>query len=108
VNIGIDIEEIKRFTINTFENRRTFYEKIFTDNEIKYCLSKINSPSHFAVRFCAKEAAIKAMNNQKISLLGIEIGIENNKPVIKLPFNQKGVVSMSHSKNIAIATVLVF
>lgn len=108
MNLGVDIEEIERFSWNTYENRKTFYEKIFTENEIKYCLSKVNPQLHFAVRFCAKEAAIKAMDRHKIKLLDIEIKIEENKPEIILPFGMKGLVSMSHTKNVAIATVLIF
>ena len=104
----MDIEEIERFSCNTYENRKTFYEKIFTENEIKYCLSKVNPQLHFAVRFCAKEAAIKAMDKRKISLLDVEIKIEGNKPEISLPCGMKGLVSMSHTKNVAIATVLIF
>ena len=108
MKIGVDIEETKRFLDNTYDNRKTFYEKIFTEGEIKYCLSKVNSHLHFAVRFCAKEAAIKAMGNQKISFQDIEIKIINDKPKIILPLGIKGDVSMSHTKNIAIATVIVF
>jgi holo-[acyl-carrier protein] synthase len=108
LNLGVDIEEVERFSKNKYEDRKTFYEKIFTQNEIKYCLSKANPHLHFAVRFCAKEAAIKAMDKQKISLLDIEIKITENKPTITLPFEMKGIVSMSHTKNLAIATVLIF
>ena len=108
MNVGVDIEETKRFSCNTYDNHKTFYEKIFTEGEIKYCLSKVNSHLHFAVRFCAKEAAIKAMNNQKIDLRDIEIKIIDNKPKIILPLGMKGDVSMSHTQNIAIATVIIF
>jgi len=108
LKIGVDIEETKRFLDNTYDNRKTFYEKIFTKNEIKYCLSKVNSHLHFAVRFCAKEAAIKAMDNQKISLQDIEIKIVDDKPRIILPLGMMGDVSMSHTQNIAIATVIIF
>lgn len=108
MNIGVDIEETKRFSCNTYDNRKTFYKKIFTENEIIYCLSKVNPHLHFAVRFCAKEAAIKAMNNKKISFQDIEIKIIEGKPKIILPLGMKGDVSMSHTKNIAIATVIVF
>ena len=108
MNIGVDIEETKRFLDNTYDNHKTFYEKIFTENEIRYCLSKVNPHLHFAVRFCAKEAAIKAMDNQKISLQDIEIKIIDDKPKIILPLGMKGDVSMSHTQNIAIATVIIF
>ena len=108
MNLGVDIEEVERFFKNKYEYRKTFYEKIFTQNEIKYCISKANPHLHFAVRFCAKEAAVKAMDKQKISLLDVEIKMEENKPEIILPFGMKGLVSMSHTKNMAIATVLIF
>lgn len=108
MNLGVDIEEVERFSCNTYENRKTFYEKIFTENEIKYCLSKVNPQIHFAVRFCAKEAAIKAIDKQKINLLDIEVKIEEDKPKISLPFGLKGLVSMSHTKKMAVATVLIF
>jgi holo-[acyl-carrier protein] synthase len=106
--VGVDIEETKRFSTNTYNNHKTFYKKIFTENEIRYCLSKVNPHLHFAVRFCAKEAAIKAIDDRKISLQDIEIKIEKNKPKIILPLGLKGNVSMSHTKNIAIATVIIF
>ena len=108
MNVGVDIEETKRFSTNTYNNHKTFYKKIFTENEIRYCLSKVNPHLHFAVRFCAKEAAIKAIDDRKISLQDIEIKIEKNKPKIILPLGLKGNVSMSHTKNIAIATVIIF
>ena len=106
--MGVDIEETKRCSTNTYNNHKTFYKKIFTENEIRYCLSKVNPHLHFAVRFCAKEAAIKAIDDRKISLQDIEIKIEKNKPKIILPLGLKGNVSMSHTKNIAIATVIIF
>ena len=106
--MGVDIEETKRFSTNTYNNHKTFYKKIFTENEIRYCLSKVNPHLHFAVRFCAKEAAIKAIDDRKISLQDIEIKIEKNKQKIILPLGLKGNVSMSHTKNIAIATVIIF
>ena len=106
--MGVDIEETKRFSTNTYNNHKTFYKNIFTENEIRYCLSKVNPHLHFAVRFCAKEAAIKAIDDRKISLQDIEIKIEKNKPKIILPLGLKGNVSMSHTKNIAIATVIIF
>ena len=106
--MGVDIEETKRFSTNTYNNHKTFYKKIFTENEIRYCLRKVNPHLHFVVRFCAKEAAIKAIDDRKISLQDIEIKIEKNKPKIILPLGLKGNVSMSHTKNIAIATVIIF
>jgi len=105
--IGVDIEEIKRFSRNKYEKKKNFYNKIFTTSEIKYCLSKTNPYPHFAARFCAKEAVIKALQNSNINLKDIEVKMIKNKPVLKLPKNKQGLVSISHTKDYAIAFVLI-
>jgi holo-[acyl-carrier protein] synthase len=58
--IGTDIIEIQRVEKKL---RRTdgLREKIFTPREIEDCESRGDSASHFAVRFAAKEAFLKAM-----------------------------------------------
>lgn len=105
-SIGVDIEEISRFSANKYKNRQSFYKKIFTSDEIKYCLSKPNPYPHFAARFCAKEAAIKALD-KKINFSEIEVKMRKNKPMLKLPGNVKGLVSMSHTNKYAIAFVII-
>ena len=106
-SIGIDIEEIDRFAKNKYRKKESFYNKIFTPQEIRYCLSKTNPYPHFTARFCAKEAAIKALQNKKISFLDIEIKMKKGKPVLELPNRLKGLVSLSHTKKYAIACVII-
>lgn len=106
-SIGIDIEEIDRFAKNKFEEKKSFYKKIFTTDEIHYCLSKTNPYPHFTSRFCAKEAVVKALKNKKISFLDIEIKMEEEKPILELPNRVKGLVSLSHTKKYAIACVII-
>ena len=106
--IGIDIEKISRFSKIKYEEKPSFYEKIFTDKEIKFCLKKPNPYQHFAVRFCAKEATIKALNSQKINLRDIEIRMRRKKPYLILPNNYSGLLSLSHTKDYAIAFVIIF
>ena len=104
--IGVDIEDISRFKRKPYTQNKTFYEKIFTSNEIKYCLSKSESYQHFTARFCAKEAFIKAINKDIKDYYEIEIIMKNNKPRIK--FNEKEfLLSMSHDKNKAVAFVVI-
>jgi len=105
-SIGIDIEEISRFSKIKFQKRTTFYKKIFTEKEIQYCMNKKNPYQHFAVRFCAKEAAIKALQNKKINLKDIEVVLQDNIPSLILPNGKKGYVSLSHTKKYAVAVVL--
>lgn len=106
-SIGVDIEEISRFSKNKYDDKKSFYKKIFTTEEIKYCLSKSNPYEHFAVRFCAKEAAIKALDKKKTRLSDIEVKIKNEAPILVLPNGFKGLVSLSHTKKYAIAFVII-
>lgn len=110
--IGVDIEDIERFKNKSQE----FLDRIFTKEEQKYCLSKVHPESHFAVRFCAKEAAIKALNSMGLEhprLSRIEVyHVKNGCPKLRLPDeyhykNLKIDVSLSHDKTKAIAFVTV-
>jgi len=106
--IGVDIEAVSRFSKIKYEKRKKFYNKIFTSNEIKYCLSKVDPYPHFTARFCAKEAAIKALQDHKINFKDIEVKMKNNKPILKLAQNKQGLISISHTKKYAIAFVLIY
>ena len=69
-SIGTDIEEVSRFRNKKYSENKSFYKKIFTDDEIDYCLGKIDPYPHFTARFCAKEATIKALKNEKYLSFG--------------------------------------
>lgn len=112
MSVGVDIEDIARFK----DKPQEFFDRIFTKNEQEYCLSKANPASHFAVRFCAKEAVTKALNSINIrqpQLNKIEVCHDENKcPKIKLPdvkeyANLKVEVSLSHDKTKAVAFVVI-
>ena len=106
--IGVDIEDVNRFKNISDKN---FLNKIFTKNEIKYCLSKKNYAQHLAARFSGKEAVIKALSSIDKKLELNQIEILNNKdgsPIVKLK-NQKKInikISLSHNNKNAIAFVL--
>lgn len=61
VGTGIDIAEVPRVrrAIERFGKR--FLQRIFTAGEIRYCDLKANRGQHYAARFAAKEAAMKAL-----------------------------------------------
>ncbi len=75
LGIGIDAVEIARFTSwHTYP--RTRLKRIFSDEEIDYCLSSTSkSAQHFASRFAAREAFFKTLNtvipDHTISLLQV-------------------------------------
>ena len=104
--IGADIEDISRFKKLPFNKNKTFYMNIFTENEIEYCLKKADPYQHFAVRFCAKEALIKAMNQQVKDYKSIEVVFNKNKPSIKYS-GAKVWLSLTHEKDKAAAFVVV-
>src|SRR5881394_2292858 len=61
IGLGLDATEIDRIaaTIARFGDR--FLNRIFTDGEIAYCRRRRVPAIHFAGRFAAKEAAMKAL-----------------------------------------------
>jgi holo-[acyl-carrier protein] synthase len=61
VGIGVDIESIDRFAHNIERHGERFLRKIFTEQEIAYCQRQTRAAQHFAVRFAAKEAVLKAL-----------------------------------------------
>lgn len=113
--VGVDIENIARFrALNRIRHRR-FLERIFTVQELRYCFSKKDPAPHLAVRFCAKEAVIKALAGLGIHKISHRIiGIANTTkgvPKVRLHSRQKMpkvVVSLSHTISHAIAFVIVF
>lgn len=106
-SIGIDIEEVSRFSDNKFETTKSFYEKIFTKNEIEYCIKKSNPYMHFTARFCAKEATVKALKNMSINYQNIEIKIFDGAPILHINGTPHGIVSLSHTDKYAVACVII-
>ena len=105
--IGTDIVKIERFQNKPYTRHKRFYEKIFLDSEIKYCLKHKNSAIYFSGKFAIKESVKKSIY-QKINFLDIETYHMNSKPKIKLKNNHnfEFLVSISHEKEFAIATVI--
>lgn len=104
--VGIDIEDIKRFEQKPFETNEHFYKKIFSPGEIAYCLSHKNPYPHFAVRFCAKEAFIKAYGKKITSSPSIEIVLQEERPFVHYD-GTLYTASLSHESEKAIAIVIV-
>ena len=114
-SIGADIVDIQRFKEVEYKSHKEFYERLFTEREIKYCLSFKNSAEHFAATFAGKEAVYKAISNHiNINLKDIEIVRKDGVPQVNLTIResdrQKGEklkvnvkVSLSHSSSHAIA-----
>lgn len=112
-SVGVDIEENSRFKDKVSDEN--FLKRVFTQSEIDYCLSKVNSHEHLAVRFCAKEAVIKALSafyseGVSLRLNQIEVLKESKMPTVKIHSdnyqNLTFSLSMSHCKSHSVAQVL--
>lgn len=97
-----------------------FGHQIFTTTEVAYCESKANKYQHYAARFAAKEAFMKALGiGWQKGVQFTDIQVENNQlgqPFISLKgkaneFAQdfgilKILVSLAHIKDFATAMVV--
>jgi len=59
--VGNDIVTVSRIAALIRDRGVAFLERWFTAGEIDYCLSKAVPSRHFAARFAAKEAVVKAL-----------------------------------------------
>jgi len=85
LGIGVDIVEVERLekAVTRFGNR--FLNRVFTEQEIAYSMSKTHSYQKLASRFAAKEAAFKALGTGVTTWKEAETTIEpSGKPNLKL------------------------
>jgi holo-[acyl-carrier protein] synthase len=121
IGLGTDLIEIARIedSIRRFGDR--FLERIFTAEEVAYCLRKKGSAESFAARFAAKEAGAKALGtgiSRGISWREIEVRRQpGQRPTLHWSgraeewARRMGVVntqlSLTHSRTVAMAMVVV-
>lgn len=119
--IGVDLIEINRIKKAKERFGKAFLNRVFTEEEIKYCQthSKVED-EHFAGRFAAKEAVLKALGTAWpfASLKDIEITPDpiTGVPQVGLYGNILSIanrlrissilLSISHTKEYAIAQAI--
>jgi holo-[acyl-carrier protein] synthase len=72
--VGIDVVRVARFG----KVSKAFLSRVFTNAEREYCLSKPCPAQHFAARFAAKEAVVKACTGLKKKILPGNVEILNS------------------------------
>jgi len=85
VGFGIDVVDAGKIerVVRRFQDR--FLERIFSEDERKYCMSKRRPHLHLAARFGAKEAFIKAVGARGgIKWTDVEVAREGGPPFLKL------------------------
>lgn len=118
--IGIDMIEVDRVADKVSKDQG-FLQRVFSEREIAYCQDKANRFQHYAARFAAKEAFLKATG--KGLLVGFDLCLieiisdADGKPEIALSGVYKAMmienhwtkihVSLSHLNAVACAMVVI-
>jgi holo-[acyl-carrier protein] synthase len=119
ISIGTDIIECVRIAQMIEKHGELFLQRVFTKREILYCSSRRSSTQHYAGRWAAKEAALKALGTgwaRGVHWTDIEVQHESGgKPTLVLANRageiaislgiQQMLISISHCRNYAIAYV---
>lgn len=120
LGIGTDIIECLRIAQMIERHGELFINRVYTPYEIRYCSSRKQATQHYAGRWAAKEAILKALGTgwrRGISWRDIEVRNDNlGKPVVGLRggardlVEQLGIremlVSISHCRSHAMAHAL--
>jgi len=115
--VGVDIIEIERVRGVLERRGERFIEHVFLPDETAYCRSRRHPAKHFAARFSAKEAVVKALGVKRgMTFLWRDIEILRSihgEPTARLTGRalqfaaERGVtevrVSLSHSDTHAVA-----
>ena len=120
LGLGLDATDIDRIadTIERYGER--FVRRIFTDGEVAYCVRRKVPAIHFAGRFAAKEAAMKALgtgHSHGVLWRDVEVVRHGGPPQLQLHggaarhFASIGGVStlltITHSDTLALAQVII-
>lgn len=86
-SIGVDIVEIERMR-SILERTPSFKKRVFSEEERAYCEKTARPECHYATRFAAKEAVLKALGtgfSEGIGVRDVEVAINaKGKPQVKL------------------------
>jgi holo-[acyl-carrier protein] synthase len=118
IGIGTDIVDIERIKKAIERQGEAFLRRLFTEAEQAYCAQFNAAERHYAGRFCAKEAIVKAAGiglRDGVSWLDIEI-LNNSlgQPQVRLQGHLATLLgpvithlSISHCHSYATATALI-
>lgn len=117
LGIGTDIIECERIQRMIDKHGDVFLKRVYTIGEIDYCCGRKAANQHYAGRWAAKEAVLKALGTgwaHGIQWTDVEVfNQQGGKPMIRLVgraleiSHQQGVeemlISISHTKDFATA-----
>ena len=120
VGLGTDIVEITRIGQMIERHGELFLQRVYTEEEIRYCQKRKEAMQHYAGRWAAKEAVMKTLGTGFTRGVGWQdIEVVNQKsgqPVIMLSGGakeyaaQRGIddvlITISHCRAYATATAI--
>jgi holo-[acyl-carrier protein] synthase len=120
VGLGTDIIETVRIGQMIERHGELFLQRVFTEQEIRYCQRRKEAIQHYAGRWAAKEAVMKTLGTGFTKGVGFQdIEVSNRRsgqPAIKLRGSAQEVakrmgidevlISISHCRAYATATAI--
>ena len=117
ISVGVDLVSIRRIEKMFYRWGERFLRRVYSDDEIDYCLTRARPASSLAARFAAKEAFFKAVSRRGEGLVGhrgIEVvvgsdgipGIRSYGEAARALGDRTVSLSISHDEDLAIAVVV--
>ena len=120
IGLGLDATDIPRITDTIARYGDRFLRRIFTADEVAYCTRRRVPAIHFAGRFAAKEAAMKALgtgHSHGVLWRDVEVVRRGGPPQLRFHggaarrFDAIGgrssLLTITHSDALAMAQVLI-
>jgi holo-[acyl-carrier protein] synthase len=120
IGLGLDATEIDRIADMIERHGDRFLRRVFTEGEIAYCQRRRLPAIHFAGRFAAKEAAMKALgtgHSAGVLWRGVEVVRRGGPPQLQLHGGAaerltamgggSSLLTITHTDTLALAQVLI-
>ena len=120
IGLGLDATEVDRIAATIERYGQRFLSRIFTDGEIAYCARRRVPAIHFAGRFAAKEAAMKALgtgHSRGVLWRDVEVVRRGGPPQLQFHGGAarrfaamnagSSLVTITHTDALALAQVLI-
>jgi holo-[acyl-carrier protein] synthase len=119
IGLGLDATEIPRIAALIERYGERFIRRLFTDGEIAYCNRRRMPAIHFAARFAAKEAGMKALgtgHSQEVLWRDLEVVRKGGPPQLQFHGGaarrfaamgaRSSLLTITHTEALALAQVL--